>query len=185
MKQTIRTNTFETNSSSLHTLTVSKMDANPESLNDLDFNVYFGSFGWEKESYTNPVAIVQYLWTLVHYAGVNNKYMKLMKEWLPNCNFIEPESLRIEHDNDGEFYDMDYADGYIDHAHDWLDSVYNCYTNKTIGSAPIDEIFSSKEMFANLVLNGRLATWNDNDDTNADPEFLEPKNAVEVFYKGN
>ena len=47
----------------------------------------------------------------------------------------------------------------------------------------IDELFADRQTFANVVLGSRLATWNDND--YIDSDFLYPKDAIKIFFKGN
>lgn len=185
MKQTIRINTFETNSSSLHTLTITDDKVDPAMLNTLRFNIGFGAYGWEKAEYTTVLPVLEYLWTMVHYGEVDNKYIKLMKEWLPNCTF--DEDVPVTHDNDGDSYDLwkMEEETYIDHAHAWFEPSYDWETGKEGDKPLIDELFADKQTFANVVLGSRLATWNDNDFVDSDPDFLEPKDAIKVFFKGN
>ena len=184
MKQTTRVNTFETNSSSLHTLTITDDKVDPAMLDTLRFKIGLGEYGWEKAEYTTVVPILQYLWTMVHYGDIDNKYIQLMKEWLPNCTF--DEDIPQAHDNEGYWYDLYHKDAYIDHGGDWFYPETDWETDEQIAPAAIEEIFSSKQMFANVVLGSRLATWNDNDPAiETDDEFLSPKDAIKVFFKGN
>jgi hypothetical protein len=44
---------------------------------------------------------------------------------------------------------------------------------------------SAESNLAQVLFYGRLATWNDNTDTDEDPEHLEPKDAVKIYWKCN
>lgn len=182
MKQTIRNKTFETNSSSIHSLSIMNEDnTNARRLNQLTYHIRFGQFGWEYAEYKDTKTILSYIWTMVHEGHVGNDYIDLMREWLPNCTFEEAEAC--SYSNGDSYYDLKSC--YVDHGCAWFSPIYDWQSHKQIGRSEIEELFSSKEMFANAVFNGRLATWNDNADTDVEPEFLRPKDAIHVFYKGN
>ena len=78
----IRLKVFETNSSSLHSITVSaqKPNEHPDSI-----HFQCGEFGWEVETYTDFETKASYLWTAVvhifgEYVGSENGYYKLDSE---------------------------------------------------------------------------------------------------------
>lgn len=168
MRQLVRQCTFETNSSSMHSIVIMR-NMHPDNLNDLCYTIDVGEYGWETDEYTGPIAVLEYLWTLANSIDVDKgiECQNRMKEWCPNCTFVEYPVNTFE---DGEKY-FD-CPGYIDHGRD-----YSCY---------IDEIFKDKEIFASIVLGGLIRTTNDNSDYPFDnPEWLEPENAIKIFYKGN
>jgi len=105
--KTIRTGTFETNSSSSHSLTISKGEApqNP----DVDFkgepyNLYGGCYGWGYEVLTTPAEKINYI--AVEATILNNE---TLKEWL--------EEIIQKRYNCGEviFPTVDFTNSYIDH----------------------------------------------------------------------
>ncbi|WP_300924544.1 hypothetical protein [uncultured Clostridium sp.] len=182
MKQITRNKTFETNSSSIHSLSImNENNDNVKRLNQLTYHIRFGQFGWEYAEYKDTKTILSYIWTVLHEGRVGNDYIDLMREWLPNCTFEEAEVYNYSDGNSG--YDLKSC--YVDHGGNWFSPIYDWESHKQIDHAAIEELFSSKKMFANAVFNGRLATWNDNCDTDAEPEFLYPKNAVHVIIKNN
>ena len=162
MKQIIRNKTFETNSSSMHSISIMGY-GDLTKLSELNYNIEFGEFGWEHNEHNDTYTILTYLWTLVNDVGVKRgkQYKELMKEWCPNCNFTEAE----EKDYSGElYYD---CPGWIDHG--------GCYD--------LDEIFSDITRFADIVLTGIIRTTNDNSEY--EENWLEPTGARYTIYKGN
>lgn len=193
MKQLIRQNTFETNSSSMHSLCIMK-EGTDELLENLNYRIGFDEYGWGTDVYTTSIDIITYLWTMLHCGSVGNKYIDIMKEWLPNCTFEEPEIKKSEYGNKELYYDFD---GYIDHGGEWWHSYdYNPQTNQIEGNQTtcVDEIFKDKETFKNLIFNGRLCVCNDNsnfpwnDNETEDFEYSKdfvPREAIKYFIKGN
>lgn len=164
MVQNIREHTFETNSSSLHTIAIYDGTNAVEKLREFDSlnsDIKLGDFGWEKEVYTDPFDILTYIWTLIccHYP----QYKETIREYMPKTNFIEPKL--------DAYGCVDCWEGYVDHG--------GCY------DTDFDEIMSTEGNLAQVLFYGRLATWNDNTDTDEDPEHLEPKDAVKIYWKCN
>lgn len=172
MYQLTRTNTFETNSSSIHSLVIKSRD-NDKKLEDLNYYITLEEFGWETSETSDTQDILSYLWTMCFYGGVDNlKYANLMKNYLPNCTFQEPEVYDNLYDDfhsiEGKKYDpenpyvrqrviyWDNKDWYIDHGGDWW----------TDGM--MEEIFEP-ENFKDLVFNGLLFTTNDNEEIDYKP----------------
>lgn len=160
--QKIRHNIFETNSSSTHSLTIFDGSNSIEELTNLDniaYTIEVGEYGWEKEEYNFPLDILSYLWTLAccDYPELKTK----IKEFMPNTTFIEPSYDQYGFTNEG----------YIDHGNDYGEEIL--------------EIFKDKGNFAQAIIYGRVATWNDNTDQNYDEYFLTPQNALKIYYKGN
>lgn len=168
MRQIIRNCTFETNSSSMHSISIMNY-VNPDELNELNYHIEFGDYGWEHVEYDEPFDILTYLYTLAHCGDIDKcrEHIAKIKEWCPNCSFKEAE---IEHSNFGKGYDYFAIDGYVDHSGDY----------------DRDEIFKDKERFANIVLGGLIRTSNDNcDDYDDLMSWLTPKDAKLVIHKGN
>ena len=149
MKQIRRFNTFETNSSSIHTLTIfNKNPGNIEKLHSLDslsLEIKVGEFGWQFDVYSDPVDILRYLYTFACTKGSTNIFLDKLHTLLPNTKFIKP--------NYDVYPDCEYLDcccGYIDHADDWGDS--------------LDFAFESEENLANCLFDAQIRTGNDNSD---------------------
>ena len=172
MKQTIRINTFETNSSSEHSLCIMKSTAKVEDLDNLTYEISCDNeqYGWGYEVLDTPYEILTYLWAMVNLdsyygadsesTGVFDEYKELLKNWVHNCKFIEPK------DNNW----------WIDHGYDWADS--------------ISEIFEDRETLANVIFNGRICIWNDNTedvwgDGDEYSERFVPHTCVKYWVKGN
>ena len=119
MKQTIRANVFETNSSSAHALIVPKEIKNIEEIKDYDVEITADEFGWGYEEYNDPYTILSYLWTGLQGTSAEER----LHELFPKIKFIP--------------FQEDY-DCYIDHqSHDLPfvlieqsdDVVYNIVAN--------------------------------------------------------
>lgn len=167
MKQLIRNNVFETNSSSVHTLSImSESDDDVVKLHNLNYHISAGQYGWDRAEYYCPFEILSYLWTLVNgfEYEVAFKYKEKMKEWCPNVDF-DDYSL-FDDCGFGKYFD---CPGYVDHGGDY----------------EIDEIFSSEDNFAHIVMHGLIRTWNDNTDMDDFPDWLSPEDAIKTYYKGN
>lgn len=161
MKCFVRNNTFETNSSSTHSLSIFYKDgvdlvAMLRRFDESQFDIDVGEFGWEHEEYTDSYQILTYLWTYVSLYAKD--YIEKLRELMPRTNFIEPT-----YDSDGWC-----NNGYIDHGNDWYD---------------LTEVFESEYSLAQALFSSRLATSNDNSDYGED--FLEPSGAIKIYYKGN
>lgn len=187
MLKKVRNNTFETNSSSIHSLSIMKEDNPVDALSNLNYTISFGEYGQYRHEYTYPREIICYLWTMVHICEPKNKYIQLMREWLPNCNF--PDEPEIHADQYEEWYDID---GYIDHGGDWFDYTYDDHFDKKLSDkTKIEEMFESKEMFANIVFNGRVFTTSDSCDVYEDDDNtqlvadIKPKDAIKTWIKWN
>ena len=78
MKQQSRNGVFETNSSSIHTISIYNNDDYKENMKK-DTSVYFGSdeYGWEEDVYTCDAS---YLWTAIVTSGrYNHEQIQLIK----------------------------------------------------------------------------------------------------------
>jgi len=123
----IRNNVFETNSSSMHSVSINEnnniFDTNLE-IEDNKVVGHFDEFGWGYDCYNDTQTKLSYLLTMI--AGVVNsiddlyssddfiKIEECIKHYI-NCDGISiaEDEYRIKQDRDGETY-LDF-DGYIDH----------------------------------------------------------------------
>lgn len=136
MKRTVRYGVFETNSSSMHSLTVGDGYIFPASslkIETIDNRVCveFGEFGWEIKDYYDPINKLSYLLTMVAETechGLPNKEefyetegFKLIDEAIADyCNCdgicIDENDISIKEWNyDGETHKYFDHEGYIDH----------------------------------------------------------------------
>ena len=162
MHQTIRKNTFETNSSSIHSLVI--YGHTNKNLSDLEFTIDTnGEYGWSFERYSDCYSIIEYLYIAALTANRQDIIEKL-KEWLPNCIFNEPKIDERYSSSNHVYYDIN---GYVDHSYE----------------VPFNDIFESEDTLADLIFEGEIITGNDNSDF--DDSYFDPSNAIRVFYKSN
>lgn len=174
MKNQIRNSVFETNSSSVHTISISKYteDTNKPAM----LTAKLGKFGWEHELYDDPISKLSYLWTAVccfadHDAWDKEKdfvkHAQVLEDWKKFISDpFENYGITIEFEHPAPF-SWDY---YIDHSEELRD-MFNDFSN-------------NPELIVDFVLsnNSNLETYNDNDDY----EVLAPDaNYKYVFDKGN
>lgn len=133
MKRKIRKGVWETNSSSCHSVSISKNKIMNFALPGLDEDgfliAHFDEFGWEINRYNNPTSKLSYALTMV--AMIHNEEFfnevefyelddfkmieDVVKNKIPDCEGIQ----MAEHSFDNEFWGID---GYIDHQS------YECYS---------------------------------------------------------
>lgn len=151
MKRQIRRNVFETNSSSMHSLTVKKgtMENSNLLIDDTNNKVVsgFGEYGWEIENYTSQSDKLRYILTMC--ACTEGKILvspdefydtegfKLISEAIANhccCDGVEiaEGSMKTDHWKDNYYLDFD---GYIDHqSYEDYASVAEFLSKNNIGS---------------------------------------------------
>ena len=110
MKQTIRQNTFETNSSSIHCLVVGK-DVQPKDFSDLNLTItpYKRSEVGEWMQFKTIEEKLRYLWTIRckadEYSGYEDSVDELtsmLKTVFSNCNFLDMD-YEVEYLEDFEY----------------------------------------------------------------------------------
>ena len=170
----IRRETFETNSSSTHAITIPrKIDKNL--LKGVRPSIYFhiDEFGWAYGKHE----LKDYIWTAIcdiypkEYEEYKQKIINILSPYYKKIEFEEP-TFDEHYDEDGnlEWKYLDSMQGYIDHCHELKDF--------------LDEIFENEELFINAVLDGYVRTGNDNadgyylDELDDDPNYYH-------YYKGN
>jgi len=107
MKRQIRHNVFETNSSSTHSIVITRSNENLSIPKTMKAN--FGEFGWECATYADPEDKLSYLYTGIkgcYYDEPENELNRL-KSMMKNFG-IEVEWQ----ENSGDFWEH----GYVDHA---------------------------------------------------------------------
>ena len=169
MKQ-IRRGVFETNSSSTHSICITKNNRNLLKVDHLHFAL--GNFGWEERRLTTPEEKASYLYTSVicmfdketATKYTNKIYDMLLKSGI-ECSFEEPEWVQI-----GNYEYLDTGD--IDHCGD---DDHLAFIKKTIGNRRrLMRYLFSDESF--------ILTGNDNEDSVVDITVDYPH---EEFFKGN
>ena len=176
MKISIRKNVFETNSSSVHAISVTSKPARTEYLkyHSIEFNT--GEFGWEHCTYYDATTKASYLWTAIvqHFIkeyvhGEIDKNFKVIKPSyiildLENPEYIkrrdaikntlidagmDEENIKFEEDFNPEYGDPSDG-GYIDH---------------TPGLDFIDSLVFNPDRLLRYLFNDSsvITTWNDNE----------------------
>lgn len=127
MKQQIRQCVFETNSSSVHTVSIYTDENCTTDYNGEYMTIEAGQFGWEYEQYTDLYSKLSYLYTayldFVDSRYVDEESRKEFEWFIPvikdlcekhnlNIEFVDPE----EHSNSNEFFWY-----YVDHCYDLKD----------------------------------------------------------------
>lgn len=106
--KTIRHNTYETNSSSTHSITI-----DTENYKNIQvpatLTIPLGEFGWEFRKFNDFLSKASYFWTLALYnEEVNDRMIRLAADHGLDLQFAQ---------SDGEFY---YVDHGSEHYYDWL-----------------------------------------------------------------
>ena len=185
----IRYNTFETNSSSTHSLAVPKKVEHIPS----DIRFHFGEFGWRREDDIDPA---DYLYTGIVTGSqeIREKYLPKLKEVMERNNikakYANYELSSYKWDGKTEYYvSGDY--GYVDHAYE-LEYFF-------------EWLFEDDDRVLRFISDGLVFTGNDNDDESAgfvnrdekeiydwetgenrpNPYYMENCDEYDWFYKGN
>lgn len=187
MKIQIRKSVFETNSSSVHTLIITKNSNNLKFPKKLIFDS--GDYGWEHSCLNTPEEKASYLWetikcilpddenkNLVEYNKALDSITKILKSVGVKAVFKynNPKYKESKYGGYYKFYNKEgyEDDGYIDHAYELITFVKEvCFDkDKLLGF-----LFSE---------NSYIETGNDNEDDDFPSEDYETKNCI-VYIKGN
>ena len=187
--KTVRYNTFETNSSSTHSLAVPKKVEHIPS----DIRFHFGEFGWRREDDIDPA---DYLYTGIVTGSqeIREKYLPKLKEVMERNNikakYADYELSNYKCDGKTEYYvSSDY--GYIDHGYE-LEYF-------------LEWLFEDDDRVLRFISDGLVFTGNDNDDESyffinrnkkdlydweldrnrSNPYYMEYCDDYDWFYKGN
>lgn len=161
MKRQIRQNVFETNSSSTHSICITKSNLKKK---DIGTYVHFsiGEFGWEYDTLYDTSSKASYLYTAIL---INKKQdlIKDIKKILDDNN--------IEYEFEEPKYSGNYLDnGYIDHGGEIPSEFFNICKDK-------DRLF--KYLFSS---ESYIVTGNDNSDND---RSITARYDHEEYYKGN
>ncbi len=185
----IRYNTFETNSSSTHSLAVpKKVEYIPS-----DIRFHFGDFGWKLEDDIDPA---NYLYTGIVTGSqeIREKYLPKLKEVMKRNNikakYDDYELSNYKCDGKTEYYvSSDY--GYVDHGEDLVQF--------------LEWLFDDDDRVLRFISDGLVFTGNDNNDESSffinrnkkvlydwttsknrtNPYYMKNCDDYDWFYKGN
>ena len=185
----VRYNTFETNSSSTHSLAVPKKVGHIPS----DVIFHFGDFGWGREDDIDPA---DYLYTgiVTNRQEIRDKYLPKLKDIMERNNikakYADYELSSYKLDDKTEYYvSSDY--GYVDHDYE-------------LGYF-LEWLFEDDDRVLRFISDGLVFTGNDNDDESSyfinrnkkvlydwttsknrtNPYYMENCDDYDWFYKGN
>lgn len=187
--RTVRYNTFETNSSSTHSLAVpKKVEYIPS-----DVRFHFGDFGWHLEDDIDPA---DYLYTgiVTNSQEIREKYLPKLKEVMERNNikakYANYELSSYKRYGKTEYYvSSDY--GYVDHG---------CELEYFL-----EWLFEDDDRVLRFISDGLVFTGNDNNDESSffinrnkkalydwetsknrtNPYYMENCDDYDWFYKGN
>lgn len=180
-KYTIREGVWETNSSSVHAIAISKKKINLDDIRPFGRTLRFnhGEFGWEHRIYDNPYSKASYLYQAIwdvyspSYTKTSNKSADRDKaiNWLYDT--LSKYGIEVSFDPI-DYGDDDWCIGYIDHGEgmkDWVEQI----------------IGHEKRLIKYLFGDSAVCTSNDNCDMEDLEEFMKdhPKKDYEVYMKGN
>lgn len=188
MKRQVRKSVFETNSSSIHSLSIRKADSSDAIKkymqdNGKTLNVKGDCFGWEFETYETPDKKLSYVYTLAcSYSWDEYLMMKeFMREALQSAGFepIFEEMKERKYSADGDSYvepvQRNSWDVCIDHS--------ECLERFA------HDIFSDKNLMLSFIFNegSFILTGNDNVSENRELGSYVPKEYEDSlnYYKGN
>lgn len=170
----VRRGTFETNSSSTHSICITKEDTSMEIPKELRVNIKDYEFGWEYEKYGSTDEKFAYLIMGVT-AGYNDnfietsqkldKLLKIIGQWVKS---IHIEGLDVVCYNKETYYSS--YDGYVDHASE-LEEMVNALLQ--------DDEMLKRYLFSD---DSSILTGNDNEDGYQD---IKVNYEYDEFYKGN
>ena len=187
MKIQIRRGVFETNSSSIHTLTITKNPSTLKFPKKLIFDS--GDYGWEKACLITPEEKASYLWegilsifpddenkNLTEYNRAINSITRILKSVGVKAVFKynNPKYKESKYGGYYKFYDKDgnVDDGYIDHSSELCTFIWDVCFDKT---KLLNYLFSTGSF---------IKTGNDNEDEDYPDGDYETKDYI-VYVKGN
>lgn len=170
----IRKGTFETNSSSTHSICVTKEDTFVKIPDKLEINIKNYEFGWEYDKYRNTDEKFAYLvmgvvagWndSLLEASQNLNKLIKTIGKWVKS---VQIEGLDVVCYNNESYYDP--YDGYVDHATEMEEMVNALLSNEEM----LKRYLFSEDSF--------ILTGNDNSERY---QTINVNYEYDKFYKGN
>ena len=198
MKIQIRKGLFETNSSSIHAISIHKNTDMSKISIPTELNIHHGEFGWERESYTDMATKLSYLYEMACAADADKKY------WEENLRKCLNHDERVWYDEDKckknleKFPSMEgsYVDalvnalyeigvetvnlphgenyGYIDHSDGWDDLIF--------------VFLNDHDMIIRFLFDGvsMVGTGNDNSyEDSDDPPCPASEDDFNIYHKYN
>lgn len=187
--RTVRYNTFETNSSSTHSLAVPKKVEHIPS----DVRFHFGDFGWQLEDCIDPA---DYLYTAIVTGDseIRNKYVPMLKDIMERNNIkakYADYELSESRWDDKVYYYVDSNYGHVDHSYELVSF--------------LEWLFEDDNRVLRFISDGLVFTGNDNDDESSffinrnkkvlydwttgkdrsNPYYMKNCDDYDWFYKGN
>lgn len=171
----VRKETFETNSSSTHTIVIAKEDDSMSIPDEIDINLEDYEFGWEYDKYWGTDEKLAYLIfglvTETYYKEGYTGYERIMQlletigQWVKT---IHIRGIYLDCYN-GKAY-LEVEDGYVDHASD-MDEL-------------LDAVLNNEELLKRYLFSTKsfIATGNDNSDGYP---IIYVDYDYDDFYKGN
>ena len=195
MKKQIRTGVFETNSSSVHTISISKSDEYKSVLEKMSgegLAFTSGQFGWEYEVYSSTWDKACYLWTgiIESYCFGKDAVEKIKDNIKSVLNkygvspVFEPYKEASYKHSDGtlEHYLTFENSAYIDHGNElseWLGAMF-----------PNDGEDIDEELLLEYLFNPNSCVFTGNDNSDATDYYYDRSRNIDdrdniEFYKGN
>lgn len=194
MNKQIRTSIFETNSSSTHTISISRSDEYKSVLEKMSGEgIAFtsGEFGWEYEIYASTWDKACYLWTGIVESGcftrvqvdkIKENIKSVLNKYGVTPIFEPYKEDSYEWGGEKHFYLTFEKSAYIDHSNEldtWLEAMF---PNK---GEDVDE-----ELLLEYLFNPNSCVFTGNDNSDAPDEYFEKTKAFDTdnnieFDKGN
>lgn len=183
MKQQSRNGVFETNSSSIHTISIYNNDDYKENMKNAT-RVWFGGgeYGWEEDVYTCDAS---YLWTGLVCSNrykrkeiekIKKNITKVLKKHKIKAEF-EPYVVKTYMNSKDEYLTFDDWGGYVDHTED-LPEFFGYIINS--------DLSINEEHLLRYLFNSYVCTGNDNDGSGYEnKQREEAKECITLFVKGN
>lgn len=186
----IRNGVFETNSSSTHSICISKKPVDADGCH-VDF--HFGEFGWENDD----ADVADYLYTAIYELdrsgkkGLLDKLKNILYSHGITYTFEKPKTVHYDYGDGDEWDELDV--GYIDHGYDTSEFVHAVLDNDDM---LIRYLFSDSHVYTGndnqdggMMCNAAEPTiWKwDTDWHNSweEPNPNHDEEKYEYFYKGN
>lgn len=160
MKRTIRKGLFETNSSSIHCITIGNNGENFYEKLPKKVEFTFGEFGWEHEIYNDTESKASYLYTLIRYNEMGEEYINKIRDILAEWNV---ESEFADNYEQGWFY--------VDHG----------FNAKSL----VEKLCNDSRLLMNYLFSEGSVIETGNDNEEIDWSAPQPTNILLEYEKGN
>lgn len=170
--KTVRTNVFETNSSSTHSIIIPRNRKVRKQEKRKIVVATIGEYGWEYETYYD---LLSYIYTALCciYKDKYEKYTKKIENVAQQYNIEivwEKPEFNYIYDKDDNITYCYLENGYIDHDDELVEF--------------LEDLFNDDELLIDTILSGYVKTGNDNDGWD-DDDYDETTEDCYYYYKGN